>query len=135
MRSQTTNGYYIIGNDYAALAISLADETDSHVFTLGDQAAYTQAVCCAKEGQPAQKHVYIVEAAIPKTLHDGMLFTDTEVRDRRLQELSVYLASQFPGEPTYILKKAGAIGVSMTEDQARKLTNHSMVKAVLRRRK
>jgi hypothetical protein len=76
------------------------------------------------------KNYYIVEAVIPRISRDGILFIDPEVRDQRLLDLSVYLASQFEDEPTHILRAAGAVGVRMTGDQARKLTGHSMVKAV-----
>lgn len=60
----------------------------------------------------------------------GVLGIDSKVRDQRLNDLSVYLATQFPDKPIRILKAAGAVGVSMTKDQARKLANHSMVKAI-----
>lgn len=130
MKVQLINGYFVCGNEHVAILIAIDDETNSHVFTAGDQNAYDQAACRACGAIAETKRSYIVEAVIPKADRNGVLFVDPEIRDQRLNDLRAYLASQFQGEPAHILKAAGAIGISLTEDQAQTLGRRRLVKAV-----
>jgi hypothetical protein len=75
------------------------------------------------------KQAYLIKVVIPSISRSGTIVHDPQVRDQRLREISLDLFNRF-NERVHILKRVGAVAITLTETQAASLTWHPSIETI-----